>query len=113
MQKYDTAFILIRRITDSAEGRALHSIEWQNPGGLITIFAPSQYTLTMLLGLQYQLSVAVASGDTMQQQRIATHLATAEGRYDFVTPAYLNTMYPDVLTTPFSTWLSYTWAAIP
>lgn len=51
--------------------------------------------------------------DTVQQQRIATHLATAEGRYDFTTPAYLNTMYPDILTTSFQAWLSHNWAAVP
>jgi len=69
--------------------------------------------LTRLTGLQYQLSVAEASGDITQQQRVAAHLATAEGRYDFVTPGYLNTMYPDIPITSFQAWLSHTWSTVP
>ncbi|XPS78959.1 hypothetical protein M3J07_010967 [Ascochyta lentis] len=79
----------------TCRGRSLQSIEWQNPAGL-----------------QYQLDIAQVEGNMYKQQRVATHLATAEGRYDFVTPAYLNTMYPDVLTTSFSTWLSRAWADV-
>lgn len=63
-------------------------------------------------GLQYHLSIAQMEGDIIKQQRVATHLATAEGRYDFVTPAYLNTVYQDVPTTSLSTYLSRTWAAV-
>ncbi|KAH6625372.1 hypothetical protein C7974DRAFT_376900 [Boeremia exigua] len=80
----------------TCRGRPLHPIDWQNPAGL-----------------QYQLSVAAASHDVTQQQRVAAHLATAEGRYDFVTPGYLNTMYPDIPITSFQAWLSHSWAAVP
>ncbi|KAF3039246.1 hypothetical protein E8E11_003467 [Didymella keratinophila] len=77
----------------TCRGRPLNPVDWQNPAGL-----------------QYQLSIA---GNTMQQQRIATHLATAEGRYDFAAPAYLNSMYPDVVVTGLQHWLTHTWAAVP
>ncbi|KAF1927543.1 uncharacterized protein M421DRAFT_64450 [Didymella exigua CBS 183.55] len=73
-------------------GRPLNPVEWQNPSGL-----------------QYQLSIA---NDKTQQQRIATHLATAEGRYDFAPPAYLNSMYPEVVVTGLRHWLTHTWAAV-
>jgi hypothetical protein len=57
--------------------------------------------------------VAEANGDVTQQQRVAAHLATAEGRYDFITPGYLNTMYPDIVPTTFHAWLALAWAAVP
>ncbi|KAJ8119125.1 hypothetical protein OPT61_g1 [Boeremia exigua] len=59
----------------TCRGRPLHPIEWQNPAGL-----------------RYQLSIAEANRYATQQQRIEAHLATAEGRYDFATPGYLNCM---------------------
>lgn len=66
-----------------------------------------------IAGLQYQLSVAEANRDIAQQQRVATHLATAEGRYDFTSPGYLNPMYPDIIPMYFQTWLTHIWAAVP
>ncbi|KAF3046954.1 hypothetical protein E8E12_009249 [Didymella heteroderae] len=77
----------------TCRGRPLNPVEWQNPSGL-----------------QYQLSI---TSNPTQQQRIATHLATAEGRYDFATPAYLNSMYPDVVVMSLHHWLTHTWAAVP
>ncbi len=64
-------------------------------------------------GLRYQLSVAEANRQTMQQQRIETHLATAEGRYDFVTPGYLNTLYPEITVASFQAWLLHIWGSVP
>ncbi|OAL44586.1 hypothetical protein IQ07DRAFT_649204 [Pyrenochaeta sp. DS3sAY3a] len=63
--------------------------------------------------LQYQMSLAQAAGDTARQRRLAPLLATAEGRYDFAVPGYLNSMYPDIRPTRFRDWFLHNWAAVP
>lgn len=71
------------------------------------------YILTCSTDLQYQMSLAQAAGDTARQRRLAPLLATAEGRYDFAVPGYLNAMYPDIRPTRFRDWFLHNWAAVP
>ncbi|KAI4934571.1 hypothetical protein J4E85_002429 [Alternaria conjuncta] len=63
--------------------------------------------------LEYQMTMAQLGGDTAGQRRLAPLLATAEGRYDFAVPAYLNSVYPDVQVTRFQDWFLRNWASIP
>ncbi|KAB2102301.1 hypothetical protein CUC08_Gglean003120 [Alternaria sp. MG1] len=63
--------------------------------------------------LEYQMTMAQLGGDTAGQRRLAPLLATAEGRYDFVVPAYLNAVYPDIQVTRFQDWFLRNWASIP
>jgi hypothetical protein len=69
--------------------------------------------LTSETDLEYQMTMAQLSGDTAGQRRLAPLLATAEGRYDFVVPAYLNSVYPDIRVTRFQDWFLRNWASIP
>lgn len=59
------------------------------------------------------MEVARLAGDTTTQRRLAPVHATAEGRYDFVVPAYLNSIYPDIHPIRFKDWFLHNWAAIP
>lgn len=63
--------------------------------------------------LQYQMGVAQLHRQTTNQRRIATLLATAEGRYDFALPAYLNCLFPDIQPTRFRDWFLQNWASVP
>ncbi|KAF1849342.1 uncharacterized protein K460DRAFT_354199 [Cucurbitaria berberidis CBS 394.84] len=63
--------------------------------------------------LQYQMQAALTEGDTAQHRRLSPLLATAEGRYDFAVPAYLNSVYPDITPTPFRAWFLRNWASVP
>jgi hypothetical protein len=63
--------------------------------------------------LEYQMTMAQLGGDTAGQRRLAPLLATAEERYDFVVPAYLNSVYPDIQVTRFQDWFLRNWASIP
>lgn len=69
--------------------------------------------LTRFVDLEYRMAMAQLEGDTAGQKRLATLLATAEGRYDFVVPAYLNTVFPDIHVTRFQDWFLRNWASIP
>lgn len=68
-------------------GRQFYNVEWQNPAGL-----------------QYQMTMAQMEGDVLKQRRLAALIETAEGRYDYSTPAYLNSAFPDVQPLPFRHW---------
>ncbi|KAF2851683.1 hypothetical protein T440DRAFT_56085 [Plenodomus tracheiphilus IPT5] len=85
-----------RVITDSQTDRSWASIDYQDPANL-----------------QYQLEVAEFEGQTTRQRQIAPLLATAEGRYDFAVPAYLNLLFPDIQPTRFTDWFIHNWASIP
>jgi hypothetical protein len=63
--------------------------------------------------LQYQLNQAQTTGDGGKYRRLAPLTATAEGRFDFVVPGYLNMLNPDIETTSFEDWFLDNWASIP
>lgn len=62
-------------------GQNFSPVEWHNPERL-----------------QYQLTLAQMSGDVPRQRRVMTLIATAEGRYDFSAPGYLNALF--ILSCP-------------
>ncbi|KAF2746260.1 NAD(P)-binding protein [Sporormia fimetaria CBS 119925] len=62
--------------------------------------------------IRYELSLAQMSGDVNKQRRLLTHLAAAEGRYDFATPAYLNASFPDIKPISFRDWFMRNWASV-
>ncbi|EMD90381.1 hypothetical protein COCC4DRAFT_68924 [Bipolaris maydis ATCC 48331] len=80
----------------ACRNRAWVSIEYQAPANL-----------------EYHMTMAQLEGDVAGQRRLAPLLATAEGRYDFVVPAYLNTVFPDIHVTRFQDWFLRNWASIP
>lgn len=80
----------------ACRGQNFSPIEWQNPAGL-----------------QYKLTMAQIAGDVPKTRRVMTLIATAEGRYDFATPGYLNAQFPDVPITPFRDWFTKNWASVP
>ena len=57
--------------------------------------------------------MAQLSGDTTKKRRLAPLLATAEGRYDFAMPAYLNSLYPDIQPIRFRDWFVHNWNSVP
>ena len=59
------------------------------------------------------MQIAGMAGDNARVQRYSPLLATAEGRYDFAVPGYLNLVYPDIVTTPFRDWFLRNWASVP
>lgn len=63
--------------------------------------------------LQQQLMVAQRQHQTINQRRIATLLAVAEGRYDFAVPAYLNCLFPEIQPIRFRDWFFSYWASVP
>lgn len=77
-------------------GRVFNSAVWQNPQGL-----------------QYELTLAQMAGDVPRQRRTSTLIATAEGRYDYVAPAFLNAQFPDIRPLTFQAWFASNWAAVP
>ena len=95
ISRYVSVFIRITSIKPRA-GRHFNSAVWQNPQGL-----------------QYELTLAQMAGDVPRQRRLSTLIATAEGRYDFASPAYLNTQFPEIRPVSFQTWFQENWALIP
>lgn len=75
-------------------------------------FRPSTFA-NRLVDLEYQMTMAQLGGDIAGQRRLAPLLATAEGRYDFAVPAYLNSVFPDIHVTRFRDWFLRNWASIP
>jgi hypothetical protein len=63
--------------------------------------------------LQYQLSRAQSEGNNARYRQLAPLVATAEGRYDFAIPGYLNALNPDIEPTTFQDWFLRNWASIP
>lgn len=94
-------------------GRAWVSIEYQAPASTSSHHFMSTYVLTKFADLEYHMTMAELEGDVAGQRRLAPLLATAEGRYDFVVPAYLNTVFPDIHVTRFQDWFLRNWASIP
>lgn len=81
--------------------------------------APSEYapclsatTLTSA-DLQYQMSRAQSERNGTRYRQLAPLVATAEGRYDFAVPGYLNALNPDIVPTTFRDWFLHNWASIP
>lgn len=89
------------------------SIDYQAPASTQVFFTAFMQLLTNYADLEYQMTMAQLGGDTAGQRRLAPLLATAEGRYDFAVPAYLNSVYPDVQVTRFQDWFLRNWASIP
>ncbi|KAJ4376254.1 hypothetical protein N0V83_001537 [Neocucurbitaria cava] len=79
----------------------------------MTAIAPVWDAAQNLAYLQYQMELAHMAGNTAEHGRLSALLATAEGRYDFAVPAYLNSVYPDITTTPFRDWFLQNWASVP
>ncbi|KAF2710003.1 NAD(P)-binding protein [Pleomassaria siparia CBS 279.74] len=80
----------------ACRGRTFNAPVWQNPQGL-----------------QYELTLAQMAGEISTQWRLATLIATAEGRYDYGAPGYLNTQFPDITPVTFQAWFQQNWAAVP
>jgi hypothetical protein len=74
---------------------------------------PPFSTKLTLADLQHQLNQAQTTGDGARYRRLAPLTATAEGRFDFVVPGYLNILNPDIETTTFEDWFLDNWASIP
>ena len=97
MQRYDPNFqSFITHQLIHLLGRLFNNVEWQNPAGL-----------------QYQMTMAQMAGDVQRQRRLFTLIATAEGRYDYAIPAYLNTQFPDIRPMTFRDWFTRNWASVP
>lgn len=89
------------------------SIDYQAPASTQSVSTRFIQSLINYIDLEYQMTMAQLGGDTAGQRRLAPLLATAEGRYDFAVPAYLNSVYPDVQVTRFQDWFLRNWASIP
>jgi hypothetical protein len=80
---------------------------------------PSEYTsspfmsMLTLVDLQHQLNLAQTTGNGARYRQLSPLVATAEGRFDFVVPGYLNLLNPDIQTTTFRDWFLQNWASIP
>ena len=91
-------------------------IDYQTPASRLTGHLSPEIIWRYVLrisDLQYQMGVAQLHRQTTNQRRIATLLATAEGRYDFALPAYLNCLFPDIQPTRFRDWFLQNWASVP
>ncbi|KAL5119663.1 hypothetical protein ACEQ8H_002509 [Pleosporales sp. CAS-2024a] len=62
--------------------------------------------------LRYQLNQAQITGNFMLSSKLSPLVATAEGRFDFSVPGYLNQLNRDIVTTPFRDWFIGNWASI-
>jgi hypothetical protein len=76
-------------------------------------FTPSAITKLTALDLQHQLNQAQATANWARYRQLAPLVATAEGRFDFAVPGYLNMMNPDIETTTFEEWFLRNWHSIP
>ncbi|KAF2733929.1 hypothetical protein EJ04DRAFT_438066 [Polyplosphaeria fusca] len=80
----------------NCRGRLFNNVRWQDPDGL-----------------RYELTMAQMAGDVPRQRRLLTLIATAEGRYDFSTPGFLNAQFPDIQPMSFQDWFTRNWASVP
>ncbi|KAF2122635.1 hypothetical protein BDV96DRAFT_608596 [Lophiotrema nucula] len=80
----------------TCRGRLFNNVQWQDPEGL-----------------RYELTMAQMEGDLQRQRRLLALIATAEGRYDYTTPAYLNSYFPDLHPIGFRDWFTRNWASVP
>jgi hypothetical protein len=77
-------------------------------------YCPTPFILKLTLeDLQHQMSQAQAAGNGARYRQLSPLVATAEGRFDFAVPGYLNILNPDIATTTFRDWFLHNWASIP
>jgi hypothetical protein len=74
---------------------------------------PFSTKLTATVDLQHQLAQAQTVGNGARYRQLSPLVATAEGRFDFAVPGYLNMLNPDIETTSFQDWFLHNWASIP
>ncbi|OCK77184.1 NAD(P)-binding protein [Lepidopterella palustris CBS 459.81] len=77
-------------------GRDFTHVQWHNPDLL-----------------KYELTLAQLAGDVPRQKRLFALIATAEGRYDFESPGYLNAQFPDIQPESFGSWFTRNWQGVP
>jgi hypothetical protein len=70
-------------------------------------------TLTHNTDLQHRMDMAQMEGESSRYRQLAPLVATAEGRFDFSVPGYLNQLNPDIRPTKFRDWFLHNWASIP
>ncbi|KAF9739124.1 isoflavone reductase [Paraphaeosphaeria minitans] len=63
--------------------------------------------------LQYQMTMAQIAGETSKQRKLATLIETSENRYQFASPAYLNSLFPHIVPMSFRSWFTDNWASVP
>ncbi|KAF2262861.1 hypothetical protein CC78DRAFT_497822 [Lojkania enalia] len=90
------SLIELVQTSDLLQGRIFNNVQWQDPDTL-----------------RYELTLAQMAGDHQRQRCLYNLIATAEGRYDFATPAYLNTCFPDVQPIRFRDWFERNWQSVP
>ncbi|OCL01972.1 NAD(P)-binding protein [Glonium stellatum] len=83
-------------IVKQCRGREFPHVQWHNPDTL-----------------RYELTLAQLASDFPKQTRLYALIATAEGRYDFAQPAYLNAQFPDIQPESFRNWFARNWAPVP
>ncbi|KAF2000979.1 hypothetical protein P154DRAFT_575683 [Amniculicola lignicola CBS 123094] len=91
--------ISVRALVDTIQtcrGKVYNYLAWQN-----------------VEGLNYELRMAQHTNDVPRAKKITTLVATAEGKYDFATPAYLNLQFPDIRPIRFQDWFLSNWASVP
>lgn len=88
--------ILALEPTNTLLGRAYTNIEYDNPDTL-----------------RYKFTMAQMAADFPRQRKLQTLIATAEGKYDFATPAYLNSRFPNIRPTRFQDWFLNNWQSVP
>lgn len=52
------------------------------------------------------MTMAQMAGDTPKQRKLATLIETSENRYSFPAPAYLNSLFPDIVPMRFRSWFT-------
>jgi hypothetical protein len=73
-------------------GQVFDPIVWHNPSSLRSEF-----------------ELAIAQQDRSKAMQIQTHIATANGRYDFTQPN-LNRAFPDIRPISFQDWFVAKWS---
>lgn len=58
------------------------------------------------------MTMAQMAGDPYKQRKLATLLETAENRYQFASPAYLNSLFPDIVPVSFRSWFTRTFILV-
>ncbi|KAL5415765.1 hypothetical protein PMIN03_002541 [Paraphaeosphaeria minitans] len=57
--------------------------------------------------------MAQIAGETSKQRKLATLIETSENRYQFASPAYLNSLFPHIVPMSFRSWFTDNWASVP
>lgn len=58
------------------------------------------------------MTMAQIAGDTSKQRKLATLIETSENRYQFSSPAYLNSLFPDIVPMSFRSWFTSTFTSV-